>query len=374
MAEVLSQSQIDALLNSMQAGGDAESAVEEKVEVKEEKKYKKYDFYSPKKFTRDRLRLLQNIYENYSRVVSSRISSVVRTSSQVELIGIEEQRYYEFANSLNETDVLTLIQAESVEGTSTEPILMKVETGTMLCMIDHMLGGLEEDNGDFSSYTYTDIELSIYQVMVEYMIDVMKDAWSNYIDLTFALDRLETNPTMMQEISRDESVAIVLLDIQVGSVSGNVSICMPDSVLSGIFKILDKRTVKDGADEEERELAAQNVFENIKKTSLEIKAELGKSQLSLRDVYSLQVGDVINLNKPKDSEVYLNIADKTWFRGYLGTSSKNMAIKISGVSGQSSSMTQEGAEGISDGGYSALAQEEISEVSGVSSVPVQKGE
>ncbi len=371
MAEVLSQSQIDALLSSMQAGGDEGNAAEETVAVKEEKKYKKYDFYSPKKFTRDRLRLLRNIYENYTRVVTSRINSVVRTPSQVDLIGIEEQRYYEFANSLNETDVLTLIQATSREGAATEPIVMKVDTGIMLCMIDHMLGGLEEDDSDFSSYTYTEIELSIYEVVAKYMIEVMKDAWSNYIDLEFSMDRLETNPTMMQEISRDESVAIVLLDIQVGGISGNVSICMPETVLSGIFKILDKKSNKEGVDETERELAAYNVFENIKKTSLEIKVELGESQLCLRDIYGLQVGDVINLNKPKDSEVYLNIADKTWFKGHLGTSNKKMAVKITDVTGKASFSEQK--KKVSDG-YGVLIQEEISDVSGDASVPVQKGE
>ncbi len=52
MADVLSQSQIDMLLSSMR-GGDAET---DKKEVKEEKKYKSYDFYSPKKFTKDKLK------------------------------------------------------------------------------------------------------------------------------------------------------------------------------------------------------------------------------------------------------------------------------------------------------------------------------
>ena len=85
----------------------------------------------------------------------------------------------------------------------------------------------------------------------------------------------------------------------------------------------------EGLREEEKEETSKIVFDNIKKTSLEIVAELGKCNMQLRDVYSLQVGDVINLNKEKDSEVYLNIADKTWFKGYLGTSNKNMAIKIS---------------------------------------------
>lgn len=72
MAEVLSQSQIDALLNSMQSGGGAEEKKEEKPEIK----YKKYDFYSPKKYTKDRLKMLRTIYDNYARIASSQINGL----------------------------------------------------------------------------------------------------------------------------------------------------------------------------------------------------------------------------------------------------------------------------------------------------------
>ena len=75
MSEVLSQSQIDALINSMRSG-DVTSEPEKK-----EKKYKKYDFYSPKKFTKDKLKLLSGIYENYARLCSSRINNLVRIAS-----------------------------------------------------------------------------------------------------------------------------------------------------------------------------------------------------------------------------------------------------------------------------------------------------
>ena len=70
MADVLSQSQIDMLLNSMR-GGDAEA---DKKEVKEEKKYKSYDFYSPKKFTKDKLKILKGIYDNYCRIIVSQLN------------------------------------------------------------------------------------------------------------------------------------------------------------------------------------------------------------------------------------------------------------------------------------------------------------
>ena len=336
MSEVLTQSQIDALLSSMQAGGGPAAAdtgtAETKEAKKEEKKFKKYDFYSPKKFTRDKLRLLRSIHENYFRVVTSRINSILRTGCQVDILDVEEQRYYEFSNSLNDNDVLTLISVTSQEGQAKEPIVMKVDTPSMLCMIDHMLGSTSDEVDDVpSSYTYTDIELRIYQAIVKYMIDVMADGWTNYLDLQFDLARVETNPTMMQEISREESVAIVMLSVQIGKARGQINLCLPDGVLSTAFAIMDRKSARDNLTEEEKEQTSQIVFDNIKRTTLEIKAELGRAHLQLRDVYNLQVGDVINLNKPKDSEVTLSISDKEWFKGYLGTSNKKMAIKISDV-------------------------------------------
>lgn len=58
MADVLSQSQIDALLNSMQ-NTDMEELHEDKKTAKP--KYRKYDFYSPKKYTKDKLKMLHSI-------------------------------------------------------------------------------------------------------------------------------------------------------------------------------------------------------------------------------------------------------------------------------------------------------------------------
>ena len=67
MAEVLSQSQIDALLAAAQSGAlDGGPQAEEAPE----NKYKKYDFYSPRKFSKDRLKILSSIYENYTRVIN----------------------------------------------------------------------------------------------------------------------------------------------------------------------------------------------------------------------------------------------------------------------------------------------------------------
>lgn len=322
MAEVLSQSQIDALISSMVSGGS------EKEEVKEEKKYKKYDFYSPKKFTKDKLKMLSSVYENYARLCSSRLNSLVRMSTQVDVLDVEEQRYYEFSNALNDNDVLTLINATLPDGSINGPIILHGTNQLILCVIDRMLGGTGEDIAEIpSSYNYTDIELALYQHVVKYLVAVMKDGWSNYIELYFNIDKIETNPGMMQRIGFDETVVIVVMDVDIAGITGKINVCLPGSFLSNIFKFLEEQEEKLGQEEE----IANNIMEGIKETSMEIKAELGSSRLLLRDLFGLQVGDVINLNKSKDSDVYLYIEGEPWFKGELGKSNKNMAVKINEI-------------------------------------------
>ncbi|MCQ4726584.1 FliM/FliN family flagellar motor switch protein [Anaerotignum faecicola] len=322
MPEVLSQSQIDALISSMASGGAAE-------EKKEEKHYKKYDFYSPKKFTKDKLKMLFGIYENYARLCSSRINSIVRGSSAVEVAAVEEQRYYEFSNALSDNDVITLINVKMPDDTVNGPIVLHTTGPLMLCMIDRMIGGTgEEIEEDISnSYVYTDIEIALYNNIVKYLVSIMADGWMNYLDLKFELEKVETNPSMMQKIGRDETIVIIVLDVEIGSVKGKINICLPGNFLAGVFKIFDDNPERAERDED----SSAEIFENIKGTAMEIKAELGNSVLMLKDVYGLQVGDVINLNKPKDSDVFLYIEGEPWFKGELGKSNKNMAVKINEI-------------------------------------------
>ena len=112
MADVLSQSQIDALLKSMQPGGGQEEP--EKAEVKEKTasesvKYSKYDFYSPRKFTKDKMKILTSVFENYARIITSRVNGIFRVMTDITVMEVQERRYYEYVNSLHENDMVTLV-------------------------------------------------------------------------------------------------------------------------------------------------------------------------------------------------------------------------------------------------------------------------
>lgn len=322
MAEVLSQSQIDALLNAARSGDMDMGASEE---TTTEKRYRKYDFYSPRKFTKDRIKMLNGIFESYVRIITSRLNNLLHTACQIEVDSVEEQRYYEFSNALTEGDVLTL--AHTGEGEDeTAPACLHVTTSLMLSMIDRLLGGEGGGNEDVGpSYSYTDIELRLYENIVRQMVSALGDGWANYFEIKFDFSRIEVNPTLMQIIGLDETVVIIGINIKLPTDSGRLSICLPATMLTTIFAAMNR----EGFNGKEANLETQEeIFDYLRDTDLEMIAQFEHTELQMSDVYHLAVGDVIDLGQSKDSKVFLNIGGKRWFDGRMGVHGKNMAVKI----------------------------------------------
>ena len=325
MAEVLSQSQIDALLSAARSGEMDLSASREK---KAEKKYRKYDFKSPRKFTKDRLKMLSSVFENYTRVINSRINGMLHTTCEVTVESVEEQRYYEFSNALTEGDVLTIaeVELEGQDHPEEPPVLIHYTTSLMLSMMDRLMGGEGDMDAKLpDSYAFTDMELRLYESLVEDMVSVLGGSWENYIDLTCFYRRIETNPTLVQLIGLDETVVIVGINFQFSNSSGQMNICLPGTVLAKIFtRIAAANQSGRGTGEDNSE----EILDILRDSELEISAELGRTELQLRDIYFLDVGDVIDLGHPTEEPVYLYVGGKPWFSGKMGIQNNNMAVKI----------------------------------------------
>lgn len=332
MSEVLSQNQIDLLLSSMMGGGGSEEQASDSSEPeknKEDVNYKKYDFYSPKKFTRDKLKLLNSIYENYSRILASKASNMFRVNCEFEVIGVEEQRYYEFSNAINDNDIVSFMDIELPEVDKGAPILMHVNNRLMLGMIDRILGGEGEDIDIKTDYKYTDVEISLYDYIMARLSPNMKEAWSNYIDADFKYVNSRMNQNVGQVIGMDETVVIIIINAKIGQTESKLTLCIPGSLLSLIFEVHENENVRIRGSKTNKE--DEIILNNIKSSEMEIKVRLGDAEMKMRDAYNLRVGDVINLGRPKDSEVYMYVDDSVWFTGVLGVHKKNVAVKIKHV-------------------------------------------
>lgn len=362
MADVLSQSQIDALLKSMQTGGGGseteKSKQDDTAKVKKEKetiKYSKYDFYSPRKFTKDKLKILTSVFENYARIITSRVNGVFRVMTDITVMEVQERRYYEFVNSLNENDMVTLVNTIIPNyNRKLVPLMIYVTPGLVITLIERMLGGGEDVITVKPGYRYSDVEVALYRRILTYLIQALKDGFSNYLNMDFEAQRIEENPSMIQDVGVDETVAIILLNVDVAGLAvERIRICMPGNLLESIFQVIDtrKHLAKGYAFEDNRE----TILENIRQSQLPITGQLGTVALDLSDIYHLKVGDVIDMNKPKDRDVKIFIGRQPWFTGKMGVYKKNVAIQINQrLYGNEDELL----DGSSSGGKGKTAEEE----------------
>ena len=330
MADVLSQSQIDALLSSFSSEGA--KALDEIEEQASEKKVKNYDFKMPKKFTKEQLKVIDGIFENYSRVLSSYLTGLLRVYCKVEVLQIEEQLYYEFNNALPDYVMMGMINMGVDDDDVIETnCILQLSNPISYTMMDRLMGGVgtyTENNRDF-----TEIEVGLMTSVLKKMAVLFKEPWGTYIELNPTLTTIETNSRVMQSISPDDIVIIVMLEMEIRNVKNTISVCIPALGLESIMAKFGDRWAKatkklDPKRENERKLS---LMDAIRDSELKINAILSETELDLYDVLTLQPGDVIPLNMPIDQNVVVKIGDHVWFDGKLGVKNSKKAVKIDNI-------------------------------------------
>src|SRR5690606_34093309 len=119
-----------------------------------------YDFRSPKKITKETIKLLSGIYENYCRMLTSRLTSILRLMCDVTVEQVEESIFHEYNNALDDYVLMGLINVKYPDKTSSDSqILMEISKPLSFVIIDRILGGVGEEYGNIRDYT--DIELSL---------------------------------------------------------------------------------------------------------------------------------------------------------------------------------------------------------------------
>ena len=321
MGDVLSQSEIDNLLAALSSGELDASEIKEN----NEKTVKNYDFNRPSKFSKEHLRTLEIIFEHYSRLLSTSLPAYLRKNVQVELVNAEATIYQEFTNSLSNPVLLGIVDFSPLTGN----IIIEMAEKIGYTIVDRMLGGVGtplEKSREFS-----EIELAIIERIFTVCVNLMEEPWTNVVKLESRLQRIETNSQFAQIISPSEMSAIITMNMRIGNVEGMINVCMPYDVLEPVIDKLNTKywysTVRGVGVSDNREL----IEVAIAKARIPIKAELGRSTISVKDFVNIQKGDIIKLNTRVSDQLSVYIGNMKKFFALPGTSSDSYAVKISQV-------------------------------------------
>ena len=327
MADALTQEQIDAMLNSAMSG--------ESIEVDPSHKeiaVKDYDFRAPKKLTKEKMKVLDSIFDNYARLLSSYFTGLLRLYCKVSLVSIEEQKYFEFNNALPDYVIMGItnlsIDDEDVDDVTA---IVQLSNSISYIMIDRLLGGKGEYTD--SERDFTEIETNVMYGIVKNMAKMFQEPWENYVEVNPVLEKIETNSRVISNIGYDDTMVIAVLEVHLNDIKSIISVCMPALELDGVMQKYTTFNIKgskksDAAREEERK---ETIMTTLSQSLLNVTAVLGETNLDMYDVMNLQTGDIIPLGKGIDGNIELNIGGQTWFDGKLGVYNSKKAIKIETV-------------------------------------------
>ena len=321
MSDILSQNEIDNLLQALSSGEvDAEE-----MKASSEKQVKNYDFSRPSKFSKEHLRTLEIIFEHYGRLLSTNLPVYLRKNIQVEVMNSEAVTYMEFSNSLSNPVLLGIVNFEPLEGN----IIIEMASKLGYAIVDRMLGGEGEPLDKIREYS--EIELLIIERIMTACVQLLREPWENVVDIHPRLERIETNSQFAQIISPSEMIAIVTISIKIGDVEGFMNVCRPYITLEPVMDKLNTKFWYSNMQERSGMEYAEAIESLISKAVIPVKAILGNSVISVSDFSGLQVGDIVRLDTKVNQELDVYVGDIKKFTALPGASGKDYAVRITSV-------------------------------------------
>ncbi len=327
MAEVLDQSEVDALLAAVDSGQidqqNTEAAPPSAGKASAPKDVRLYDFKRPERVSKDQIRALEAIHEGFARNFGASLSAFLRTIIEVRVATVEQLTYSEFIHSLPNPTCFNLLTAVPLEG----QMCLEVSPLIIYPVLDRLLGGSNNDLF-IPQRPLTSIEWRLVGKITDRALQSLNEAWSNLVDVEFDVPETESNPHLVQIVAPNEVVVVIGFELKMGPRAGTMSLCIPFNVVEPVMGKLAAQSwlsyKKKGSSGEQ----LGKIKTNIAAATVELRAYLAETTIAMRDVMSLQPGDLLMTEKLANQEIKVLVEGKTKYAGRLGQFRNNKAIRV----------------------------------------------
>ena len=313
--DLLSQEEIDALLHGVDSG-DVDTETDEDLEGE----VRNYDFASQDRIVRGRMPTLEMINERFARHYRISLFNMLRRSAEIAVGGVQMIKFAEYVHSLYVPTSLNLVRIKPLRGTA----LFVIDPKLVFIVVDNFFGGDGRFHAKIEGREFTPMELRVVQMMLREVFKDLKEAWAPVMDVDFEYINSEVNPQFANIVSPTEVVVVSTLHVELEGGGGDMHITLPYSMVEPIRELLDAGIQSDRTDTDERWTVA--LQEEMKEAEVTLSSILTRTTLKLRDMVNMKPGDVIPIDMPE--LVTIRAEDIPVYRGRLGVSNKQMAIKI----------------------------------------------
>lgn len=287
------------------------------------KSCKLYNFRRPDKFSKEHLKALQDIHRDFSRQLTTVLTSYLRMEVEVDVISVDQLTYEEYICSMPSHVQSMIFKLNPLTG----EISMGLSPEILAVVLDRMLGGSGVNSEPGKELTQ--IEELLTTKFVEKIIKILEEAWSAILPVKSEFVTLTNGYHAVPITTGGEIVTLVSLEIRVGQKNfGLMNICFPYPVLETVLPKLTPQYIYQHASVVANEIGRNETLDRIKNAELEMQVILGCANIEINDVLDLKAGDVIKLDQRLDKELVACINKKKKFYVSPGAIGNKVCVKI----------------------------------------------
>jgi flagellar motor switch protein FliM len=333
--QILSQSEVDALLAAVSEGdvpasssssgnsGNNNNVKSINGSVIQGKNVIAYDLTSQDRIIRGRLPQLEVIYEKFMRSFRVSLSAALRKIASITLTSTEFLKFGEFINTLPIPTCMSVLRFNNLRGSA----IFVIESKLAYALVDSYFGGADRPYTKIDGKEFTPIELQIVKKVVDLAIHDLEISWSTIEKIDCSFQRTEINPQFVGIVPPTDVVIASTFDVELEQASGTVAIVIPYSTIEPIKQKLSTGFQVE-SDQTDKKLWTSIIKEQLLETEVDIKVNLGETEVKLKDLMTLKVGDVIPLTQDSSGELDVQVENVKKFKGYYGVHHGTVAMQI----------------------------------------------
>ena len=250
------------------------------------------DFRRTVKFKAEHQDRLKRAAETFCRVASTRLTSELRSATELELLQVEQGMWSRVHSELTASSLCAVVSS----GPERPPIILSCEQPLVLEAVDRLLGS--DGRTDVVERPLTDVDRLIARRFITTLTNCLSSAWKEMCTEDLELQRIMSYEQVADVAAIEEPTLVLTIEAKMDRASTVLTLLVPFNAISALLARMRNVSPPDPR-------SGQAVAASLRDIAVELRAEVGSTMLSAEQVTQLKPGDVIALDSAVGGAVML---------------------------------------------------------------------
>ncbi len=317
MNKVLAQDEVDALLRGLSGGDiDTQGDMDE-----DDSDIVSFDLANQDRIIRGRMPVLEIVNDRFARLCTSALTNVIRKRVELNPISIDMTKFGDFLRSLPVPTSINIFKMEPLRGNA----IIIVDARLVFALVENVFGG-QGAQPKVEGREFTQIEQAIIDRVIKIVLENMEESWRPVHDVKLELVRSEINPQFAAIVPPSDVVVVINFEVELDSAIGSMIVCLPYATIEPIRSKLHASFQTERLEIDHTWVA--RLKERLLETPIELKVQVGNTQITGNQLLRLKTGDVLVLDTDIDDLLPCTVAGVTKYWGIPGTVKFNKSFQV----------------------------------------------